>query len=334
MTGLWDVETDMPTALVRGRLARPWGDTGRLYALDRLAGLAGMVAVLSSALLPRPPVPAVVAQSHETGDAQDATVIAARAALSERVRYKGDEVLVAVYGGAPYTYASDVRIAQQGTDMTVHGVDWQGKPFDDPIYYGARVARWFVNSSLGGMVDFTHSKAYAPLDQKAKLSGNKEGRPLPPEAIIGDLFHKLEFTHGHNMLTLNVLWRLPSLGSFINPYVGIGLGAALPHTEVQLKGTGKRTYEYQYVGPAGQLLIGVEVRVPRLSYFVEYKFTSSSYRAPLQNRDGGWLPQDLWNQFQRWMSGQPPAGGWATTWLTSHQVIGGMGIRTVPAATP
>ena len=130
------------------------------------------------------------------------------------------------------------------------------------------------------------------------------------------------------------LYRLPSPGSFINPYVGVGLGAALPHTEVQLKGTGKRTYEYQYVGPAGQLLVGVEVRVPRLSYFLEYKFTSASYRAPLQNRDGGWLPLDLWNQFQRWMSGQAPAGGWASTWLTSHQLIGGMGIRTVPAAAP
>jgi hypothetical protein len=191
----------MPTVIARARLARPWSGTGRQYALDCLSGFAGMVAVLSSALLPRPPLPPVVAQAHETGDAQDAAAIAARAVLSERVRYKGDEVLIAVYGGAPYTYASDVRIAQQGTDMTVHGVDWQGKPFDDPIYYGARVARWFVNSSLGGMVDFTHSKAYAPLDQKAKLSGNKEGQLLPPEATIGDLFHKLEFTHGHNMLT-------------------------------------------------------------------------------------------------------------------------------------
>jgi hypothetical protein len=184
------------------------------------------------------------------------------------------------------------------------------------------------------MVDFTHSKAYAPLEQDARLSGTKDRQPLPAHAAIGDLFHKLEFTHGHNMLTLNLLCRLPSLGSFINPYVGVGLGVALPHTEVQLKGTRGRTYEYQYVGPAAQLLVGVELRVPRLSYFLEYKFTSASYRAPLQNRDGGWLPFDLWNQLQRWISRKPPEGGWASTWLVSHQVIGGMGFRTVPAAAP
>ncbi|MFA6140355.1 MAG: hypothetical protein WC684_06495 [Hyphomicrobium sp.] len=289
-----------------------------------------MAALVTSTLLPSPQSLAVSAPSLDPVEAEKA----ARAALEERVRYKGGEVLVAAYTGAPYTYASDVRIERQGTDMTVHGVDWEGKPFDDPIYYGVRVARWFAGSSLGGMLDFTHSKAYAPLEQEAKLSGTKDGQPPPSQATIGDLFHKLEFTHGHNMLTLNLLCRLPSLGTFVSPYVGVGLGAALPHTEVQLKGTRGRTYEYQYVGPAAQLLIGVELRVPRLSYFVEYKLTAASYRAPLQNRDGSWLPLDVWNQFQRWLSGEPPAGGWASTSLVSHQVIGGMGFRTVPTAAP
>ena len=321
----------MTTAIERAR--RLSVSVGALDALDRIGALAGMVAIISYAVLPSPPVPAMLAQSHTIGDSedQDAAVIAGRADIADRVRYRGDEVLVAAYAGAPYTYASDLRIEGDGTEMTVHDVDWRGKPFDAPIYYGVRAIRWFPNSSLGGMIDFTHSKAYAPLDQKTKLSGHKDGKPLPPAAPIGDLFHKLEFTHGHNMLTLNLMHRLPSFGSFISPYVGFGLGAALPHTEVQLKGTGQRTYEYQYVGPAAQLLIGIEIRVPRLSYFFEYKFTSASYRAPLQNRDGGALPFDLWNQFQRWQSGKPPAGGWASTWLTSHQIIGGMGFRTVPA---
>jgi hypothetical protein len=267
-------------------------------------------------------------------EAEDAAAAAARAELVERVRYRGDEFLIAAYGGAPYTYASDVRIDRPGTEMTVHDVEWQGKPFDDPIYYGVRVARWFPQSSFGTMLDFMHSKVYAPLDQRVKLSGTKDGQTLPPAATIGDLFHKLEFTHGHNLLTLNLLHRLPSLGSLLSPYVGAGFGVALPHTEVQLKGTGERTYAYQYAGPAAQLVIGVEIRVPRLSYFVEYKFTSASYRVPLQNVDGDSLPLDLWHQFKGWMTGSVPPDGWASTWLTSHQIIGGMGIRTVPAVTP
>lgn len=320
------------------RAGRPWfaassadGAGAGAYptTVSRVCASIGMAAVLGSAVLPVTPARMAPAQVHASKGADDDAARAARAEISARVRYRGDEFLFAAYGGAPYTYASDVRVERAGTDMTVHGVDWLGKPFDDPIYYGVRVARWFQRSSFGAMVDFTHSKTYAPMEQKAKLSGTKDGQPLPPAATIGELFHKLEFTHGHNMLTLNLLYRLPSLGSFINPYVGVGLGAALPHTEVQLKG-GKRTYEYQYVGPAGQILIGVELRVPRLSYFVEYKFTSASYRAPLQDRDGGALPLDLWNQFTRWAKGVPPAG-WVSTRLTSHQAIAGMGVRTVPA---
>jgi len=284
-----------------------------------------MAAIIAAAVLPGPRDPA---EAQEDADAL------ARAALAEQVKYKGGETLIAAYAGSPYTYASDLRIARPGTDMTVHGIDWEGKAFDDPIYYGVRVARWFTDSRIGTMIDFTHSKAYAPLEQEVKLSGTKDGAALPPQAKIGDLFHKLEFTHGHNMLTLNMLWRLPALGSFISPYVGVGVGAALPHTEVQLKGVRGRTYEYQYVGPAAQVLIGIEVRVPRLSYFAEYKFTAASYSAPLENREGSWLPLDLWHQAWRWMSGQPPEGGWATTTLVSHQAIGGMGFRTLPAATP
>jgi hypothetical protein len=134
------------------------------------------------------------------------------------------------------------------------------------------------------------------------------------------------------MLTLNLLWRVPFIGSIVSPYVGVGFGAALPHTEVDIRGEDKRTYEYQYAGPTIQALFGIEFRIPYVSYFVEYKFTSADYKVPLQNRDGSLLPFDLWNQFQRWWSGKEPEGGWASTKLTSHQVISGFGYRTTPAA--
>jgi hypothetical protein len=300
---------------------------------DAICAVLAMMAILCHASLTPALVAAPPAHSQAAdGQSAEAAAAAERAEMAERVRYRGDEFLLAAYGGAPYTYASDLRVERNGRDMTVHDVDWQGKPFDDPIYYGVRVARWFPDSSFGTMLDFMHSKAYAPLDQRVRVSATPANATLPPEAAIGDLFHKLEFTHGHNLLTVNVLRRLPSIGSMLSPYVGIGLGAALPHTEVQIKGTPGRTYAYQYAGPAAQLVIGIEIRVPRLSYFVEYKLTSASYRVPLENVDGDWLPLDLWMQFKRWLSGKAPPGGWASTWLTSHQVIAGMGIRTVPGS--
>jgi hypothetical protein len=265
---------------------------------------------------------------HVEHEDQRAAQLERRAAIAEEVRYRGGETLTAAYAGAQYTYPSDVRIARPGTDITAHAVPWEGRPFEHPIYYGARVQRWLPASAFGGMVDFTHSKVYSPMEEKIRFSGVKDGSALPAEARVEDVFHKLEFTHGHNMLTLNGLWRLPFSTAFFSPYVGAGIGVSLPHSEVQLRGEHNRTYEYQYTGPAFQLLIGVEFRIPRLSYFVEYKWTAASYRAPLHFRDGKTLFADLANQFARWKSGKEPEGGWATTQLTSHQVISGMGFRT------
>jgi hypothetical protein len=136
------------------------------------------------------------------------------------------------------------------------------------------------------------------------------------------------------MLTLNGLWRLPSLNARLSPYVGIGAGVSLPHSEVQMKSERGRTYEYQYTGPALQALIGLEFRVPRMSYFLEYKFTFAQYEAPLTHRDGSILFVDLWRQWSRWWAGDAPPGGFISTLLASHQVLGGLGVRVGTAPAP
>jgi lipid A oxidase len=238
------------------------------------------------------------------------------------------ETFIGAYTGAPYTYPSDVRFTKpDGTDFTVHDVGWDAKPFDDPIYYGARVVRWSRDSALGKMVDFTHSKVYSRREQEVRTSGTRSGVTQDETKRVGDIFHHFEFTHGHNMLTLNGLLRLPWRLSFLSPYVGIGAGASLPHTEVQFKGERARTYEYQFAGPAVQFVAGFEVRVPRISYFIEYKFSFAPYSVPLHVRDGSTLFADLWHQLSRWWGGREPAGGWLTTQLASHQLIAGMGYR-------
>ena len=237
------------------------------------------------------------------------------------------------YFGAPYHYPSDFHLVKPGvTDLTIKDIDWFTKPFDNPLYYGVRIQRWLEGGRLGAMLDFTHSKAYAPMQPEKTFEGTLDGKPVPPKAKVGDYFDKLEWSHGHNMLTLNGLIRLPSLG-IISPYAGLGAGVSLPHSEIHLKTDPHRTYEYQYTGPAAQALFGLEFRLRTGSVFIEYKFTTADYWGPLTGRDGTWLPIDMWRQFSRWWSGEPPPNGWAGAKLTSHQVIGGFLRRFVPGVT-
>mgnify|MGYP001190372696 FL=1 len=246
----------------------------------------------------------------------------------------GREVMFAGYGGVPYTYPSDVGLKKDGLhDLTARDVAWDGKPFVNPIYYGARIVR-FGAGRLGAMLDFTHSKALARLDEDVTFQGTLNGAPAPERARLRDIFRKLEASHGHNMLTLNGLLRLPSFSLGLQPYVGLGAGVSLPHSEVHLASADKRTYEYQLAGPVAQALIGLELRTARVSYFIEYKFTFAPYGMPLSEREGSWLPLDLWSQFRNWWTGAEPPGGRLTTTFVSHQGIFGLGIRSAPVAAP
>jgi lipid A oxidase len=246
----------------------------------------------------------------------------------------GRESVIGAFTGAPYTYPSAARIhnpnAPSATDFTIDPVNWYTDPFKSPIYYGVRLARWFTGGAGTG-IDFIHSKAIAPLDEEAGFSGTLDGQPLPARARIRDIVSKLEFSHGHNLLLLNGFLRLPGIGPRVSPYLGAGAGVLLPHTEVELaNGSRPRTYEYNYAGPAGQALLGVEIRLSKLSFFVEYKFTYGHYGAPLSEVDGSWLPLDLWRQLQRWLAGSPPPGGHISTEIASHQVVGGIAVRLAP----
>jgi lipid A oxidase len=244
--------------------------------------------------------------------------------------------MIGAYGGVPYTLRSDVRIkSETGHDFTVKDVEWVGKPFTNPIYYGVRVARWFEGGRFGSMLDFTHSKAISNPFQEARFDGTIGGKPAPEKAAIKDVFKKLEASHGHNMLTLNGLWRLPSFNARLSPYIGAGAGISLPHSEVHVAGDPARTYEYQYAGLVGQGLLGVEIRLAGMSYFFEYKFTVAPYSMPLTHQDGWLLVTDLWRQFSRWMSGQAAPGGTAETTYISHQGVAGAAFRLgAPAAAP
>ena len=266
-------------------------------------------------------------------DRDDAASLAPPVAPASSALDPGRETNFGAYLGAPYHYPSDFKFEKSGVrDLTIKQVNWYTRPFDNPLYYGARIQHWSDGGRFGTMVDFTHSKAYAPMTPETQFEGTLDGKPAPAKGKVADFFDKLEFTHGHNMLTLNGLLRFATFGR-VAPYAGIGAGISLPHSELHLLTDPARTYEYQYTGPIAQALLGLELRLRTGSVFIEYKFTIADYRAPVTHRDGTWLPVDMWRQFSRWWSGEEPPGGWASTRLTSHQVIGGFLVRFVPAAT-
>ena len=150
-------------------------------------------------------------------------------------------------------------------------VGWEGKSFDAPIYYGIRTTFW-RGDKLSYGAEFTHTKAYAP--NKALLSAG---------------FDRLEFTDGHNIITLNINRRW-ELGEF-NTYSLVGLGIAIPHVDALPSG-GLHTFEYQYSGPAVRGAVGLSRKLnDKFSIFTEYQFTASDNKVSLRN--GGSLNTKL-----------------------------------------
>lgn len=274
-------------------------------------------------------LPVLMSQPNETSVAGAGGVGSVPAPMTS-------ETLLAGYGGVTHTHASDVRFTKPGiTDLTAHGVEWIGRPFKSPIYYGLRAMHWPATGRLGGMLDFTHAKAISVREQAVRFTGTRNGKPADGTATNDATFRHLEFSHGHNMLTLNGLLSLGNLTPALRPYVGGGFGVSLPHTEVQFRDEAKRTYEYQITGPVGQVLAGIEIRLPRVSIIAEYKLSLAPYWVPLSARDGskGNAFIDYWAQISSWLRGEAPENGNLRTNLVTHHAIVGIGYR-IEAAAP
>jgi lipid A oxidase len=140
--------------------------------------------------------------------------------------------------------------------------DWLGKSFDMPPYYGVR-ATWWRTERLGFGIEINHAKVYASEATKA-ASG----------------FSVLEMTDGLNIVTANVMYRWPQEGRRWTPYVGGGLGVAVPHVEVT--SAGGSVFEYQLTGPAAAAIAGVSYSLgEKWAVFGEYKATYSMNKMDL-----------------------------------------------------
>lgn len=176
------------------------------------------------------------------------------------------EIQLDVYGGwqtSPHSRAKGDH-PDGGTYNALIG--WDGKSFSPPPYYGVR-GTWWRTDKTGYSLELTHAKVYAPAGERAAMG-----------------FRRFEFSDGHNLLTVNYMRRWPDALENITPYVGAGLGLAIPHVDVLSNG-GAQTYGYQVTGPAARLVAGASYDLnDRWNIFTEYQFTISQNSAKL---DGG-----------------------------------------------
>ena len=208
------------------------------------------------------------------------------------------EIQGALYLGGSVARNSDVILkAPDDTDAIFRNVKWANESLVDSPFYGVRGIKWAQTAtSLGSMIDYTHTKATA-YEQKVEQSGKVKGKELTSPGKFEDSFRKLEFTHGLNQLTMNGLFRLTGLHPRIRPYFGIGLGLMIPHVDAQRAGFPRktRTLGPQITGPVFQVLGGVEWRIfvsNRYSAITEYKMAHSRNTAKIKT--GGTVSTNFW----------------------------------------
>jgi lipid A oxidase len=201
------------------------------------------------------------------------------------------EFVISFYSGKAITDDGDLNLTQPGgTDMTFHNVSWSDKSFESPFNYGARITYWCDKAlHWGAALDYEHIKIYADPNQTVSVSGTTGGVPATSPDLIGNTFSDFNFSHGLNFITLNLLYRWFPTGQRdktflgrLQPYVGLGAGITIPHTEVTTAVGGIVTSKYEFGGPAVQGLMGLNFDLfKHLSTFIEYKLSYADVDADI-----------------------------------------------------
>ncbi|MEO1138483.1 MAG: outer membrane beta-barrel protein [Pseudomonadota bacterium] len=170
------------------------------------------------------------------------------------------EVELSFYLGVQGVQDSTASGTLPGGAPFSRNIDWEGRPFDAPIYYGGR-AMWWTQNNIGFGIEGTHTKAYATTAEANSIG-----------------LARFELSDGHNIITANVMKRWPD--TFANgrftPYVGGGLGVAIPHVDTQVIGATNRTYDFETTGFAVRGIAGMKYDLnEKWALFGEYQFTWS-----------------------------------------------------------
>lgn len=178
---------------------------------------------------------------------------------------------LAAYGGTSWHQDADVELATPTATLEFEDVAWRSDSFSSPPHWGFRVARWFGDEDRFAVaLDFVHAKVIAEEDERVAVSGTRNGLAVNTTERVDATFTTFEYTDGLNLATLNVLYRVPGFTYRFTPYLGGGIGAAVPHVEVTVPGVNVR--EYQAVGFTAHGLMGLSGLVTEhVGAFVEYK---------------------------------------------------------------
>lgn len=193
---------------------------------------------------------------------------------------------LSVFTGVALTQDNDLDLHQDGgTDLTFHDVSFEGRDFETPPFYGARVL-WFASqeSHWGFGGEFFHIKLYAQTGDTVHVTGRRNGVGVDNNERIDNTIESFSLSHGLNFALGDVVYRWSPgnrgedfLGH-LQPYVGLGLGAVIPHVESEINGTFHE--EYQFHGPGVEALAGLTINLTRhWGLLFEYKFTYANLDA-------------------------------------------------------
>lgn len=190
------------------------------------------------------------------------------------------EFNLSIFTGVALSQDSDLDLHQTGgTDLTFHDVSFEGRDFETPPFYGARLLYFLPNDSHWGFgAEFFHLKLYAQTGDTTRVTGTRNGVGVDDNEPIDNTLQQFSLSHGLNYALADVVYRWQPgergedfLGH-LQPYVGLGLGAAIPHVESEVNGNFHE--EYQFHGPGVQALAGVNVNLTKhWGLLFEYKFT-------------------------------------------------------------
>ena len=186
------------------------------------------------------------------------------------------EPYLAGYLGAAITQDKDLDI---DLGLSALGPIADGKikdvSFDNALLYGGKVGYFFEGFLGGGLGIELDGYHFSPEigQQRVTFKGTVFGVPTTTQATL----------HGDLELTgigVNVLYRVPVLQDTtfprgrLQPYVGVGIAAAIARLELQtFVLDGRPTTQDTSVRPAVHALGGVRFFLtPRIALFTEYKF--------------------------------------------------------------